>query len=93
MWWRSSRPNRTRKAVSTGAGWSREPASASTHGKTSTTKTSTGGTSFTFPRHLPRLEPVKRQRAGPLEADLGVVGVAGLGASANLLGPHPVTLH
>ena len=27
------------------------------------------------------------------EADLGVVGMAGLGASANLLWPHPVTLH
>lgn len=27
------------------------------------------------------------------ETDLGVVGMAGLGAPANLLGPHPVTLH
>lgn len=35
----------------------------------------------------------KSEWDGSLAADLGVVGVAGLGASADLLGPHPVTLH
>lgn len=51
VWRWASRPNCTREAVCHGAWWSREPASASTHGETSA-RASARGTSLTLPRHL-----------------------------------------